>query len=157
MTTSLTLVDDIMDVMHAAFDPAFGEAWNRRQVSDALAMPSTHALIIDDKGSVSTAGGCPARAAGFSLTRAAADEEELLLIAVRPEHRGQGLGSALISKLFEAAHARGTRRLFLEMRCDNPAVHLYRTAGFEPVGRRLAYYQQADGSRADAITFARSL
>lgn len=39
------LVDRIMAVMDAAFDPAYGEAWNRRQITDALVLPSTHALI----------------------------------------------------------------------------------------------------------------
>ncbi|MEO0057507.1 MAG: hypothetical protein RIT17_960, partial [Pseudomonadota bacterium] len=32
-------IDRIMAVMEAAFDPAYGEAWNRRQVADALSMP----------------------------------------------------------------------------------------------------------------------
>ena len=29
-------IDRIMEVMALAFDPAFGEAWTRRQVVDAL-------------------------------------------------------------------------------------------------------------------------
>ena len=35
-------LDRIMAVMDAAFDPAWAEAWTRRQVGDSLALPSTH-------------------------------------------------------------------------------------------------------------------
>ena len=47
MTPCPHLIDRIMVVMEAAFDPAFGEAWNRRQVADALTLSSTHALVVD--------------------------------------------------------------------------------------------------------------
>ena len=52
MSVSATTIDRIMAVMEAAFDPAYGEAWNRRQVTDALAMPNTHALAVDADGAV---------------------------------------------------------------------------------------------------------
>lgn len=150
------LVDAIMQVMDAAFDPTYGEAWNRRQVADALAMPNTHALIIDREGA--PVEGSNGRApAGFVLTRNGADEEELLLIAVAPEYRGSGLGKALIELLFAAARSRATNRIFLEMRRGNPAEHLYRKSGFEPIGERPNYYRTSDGSRIDAITFGRSI
>lgn len=145
-----------MQVMDAAFEPAFGEAWNRRQVSDALILPSTHALLIDEDGAIIT-GESAARPAGFVLSRHAADEEELLLIAVTPDFRGRGLGQVLIDRLFEAAATRGVRKVFLEMRRGNPAIHLYHKVGFEPVGERPNYYKMQDGSRIDAITFARCL
>nr|WP_298928983.1 GNAT family N-acetyltransferase [uncultured Erythrobacter sp.] len=156
MTPCPRQIDAIMQVMEAAFDPAYGEAWNRKQVSDALTMPSTHALLIDDDGGVidDPAG---ADAAGFVMTRHAADEEELLLIAVHPERRRKGLGAQLIETLFDTARTRGTGRIFLEMRRDNPAEHLYRRTGFEPIGKRPNYYRMTDGSRVDAITFGRSI
>ncbi|MEL6237194.1 MAG: GNAT family N-acetyltransferase [Pseudomonadota bacterium] len=153
------LTDRIMEVMDKAFDPAFGEAWNRRQIKDALALPSTHALIINAHGQEITAlGSAPAGVpAGFVLSRHAADEEELLLIAVLPNQRGRGLGQALIDRLFEAATARGVTRIFLEMRRGNPAMHLYHKVGFEPIGERPNYYKTADGNLIDAITFARAI
>lgn len=156
MTPCPDLVSRIMMVMEAAFDPAYGEAWNRRQISDALTMPSTHAMIIDADGEPIPAN--PAEAigrspAGFVLTRKAADEEELLLIAVIPEHRRRGLGERLIRHLFESARARATSRIFLEMRRGNPAIHLYEKVGFKPIGKRPNYYRLANGGRVDAITF----
>lgn len=145
-----------MTVMEAAFDPAYGEAWNRSQVSDALALPSTHAAVIGADGDLiegETQQSAPCEPAGFVLTRSGADEEELLLIAVAPEFRKRGLGQTLIDRLLTAAKARGTGRIFLEMRRGNPAVHLYQKVGFEPIGQRPNYYKHADGSTVDAITF----
>ena len=149
------LVQAIMRVMEGAFDPAFGEAWNKRQIGDALVLPSTHALLINTKGELVERGGDDL--AGFVLSRHAADEEELLLIAVLPEHRALGLGEALVDRLFEAAASRGVTRVFLEMRRGNPAIHLYHKVGFEPIGERPNYYKMEDGTRIDAITFARAL
>lgn len=150
------LLSPIMEVMEAAFDPAYGEAWNRRQVSDALALHHTHALVVDEQG-VQLTGTDTSRPAGFVMTRCAADEEELLLIAVSPYFRRRGLGSILIERLVDQAAARGVRRIFLEMRRGNPAVHLYRKAGFEPIGKRPNYYRLASGDKVDAITFGRSV
>lgn len=158
MTASPALLDRIMAVMEAAFDPAYGEAWNRRQVADALDMPGTHALVADATGALipDNADVAP-DPAGFVLTRHVLDEEELLLIAVTPEARRQGVGAALIEQLFAVARTRGTARVFLEMRRGNPAIHLYHKFGFEPIGERRNYYRMANGERLDAITFARSI
>ncbi|MBI1403096.1 MAG: GNAT family N-acetyltransferase [Porphyrobacter sp.] len=152
------LLDRIMTVMEAAFDPAYGEAWNRRQVADALALPNTHALVVDAEGAPIAEGRASSRApAGFVLSRAVLDEEELLLIAVVPGARRRGLGAILINHLFDAARTRGITRLYLEMRRGNPALHLYRKLGFEPIGERPNYYRMANGERIDAITFGCSI
>ncbi len=153
---SQTLVDSLMQVMEAAFDPAFGEAWNRRQVSDALILPSTHALLVDESGALISEP-FDITPAGFILSRHAADEEELLLIAVSPNHRGRGLGQKLIHRFFAHSAQRGVVRIFLEMRRGNPAIHLYQKVGFKAIGERPNYYKMQDGRRIDAITFARTL
>jgi ribosomal-protein-alanine N-acetyltransferase len=144
-------VDRIMAVMEAAFDPAFGEAWTRRQVEDSLALPGTHYLLLGADKRVPAPG---ARAAGFTLSRGVLDEEELLLIAVRPELRGRGIGGALLTRFVADARARGATRLFLEMRDGNPAEALYRRHGFDGIGRRRNYYRRGNGPPLDAITFA---
>lgn len=156
------LVDRIMAVMEAAFDPAYGEGWNRRQVADALTLSSSHAMVVDAAGApIPSCGDDPARPdsapAGFVLTRHVLDEEELLLIAVVPGARRRGVGAALIEHLFAEARTRGVTRVFLEMRRGNPAIELYRKFGFEPIGERRNYYRMANGERVDAITFARSI
>ncbi|SMQ59160.1 ribosomal-protein-alanine N-acetyltransferase [Altererythrobacter xiamenensis] len=145
------LIDQIMMVMEQAFDPIWGEAWNRNQVAGALAMPTTYAILVDAGGRHTGPMGPPA--AGFVLSRNAPGEEELLLIAVSPDHRRKGLGKILIEELAKAARSRGAERIFLEMRSNNPAESLYRLAGFEPIGKRKNYYLKSDGERLDAITF----
>lgn len=146
-------IDRIMAVMESAFDPAYAEAWTRRQVSDALILPNTYYLLASADGNEPQDGQA---AEGFVLSRGALDEEELLLIAVHPEHRGRGLGAALLKRFIAAAEARGAARLFLEMRDGNPADSLYRRAGFQPVGRRRSYYRGAAKGPIDAITYART-
>jgi ribosomal-protein-alanine N-acetyltransferase len=160
MSVSPDHIARIMAVMEEAFDPAFGEAWNRRQITDALAMPSTKVLVVDQNGDPipdESANGSAPASAGFVMTRKAADEEELLLIGVSPQFRRQGLGESLIHRLFETAKAGGTRRIFLEMRQGNPAIHLYEKVGFKPIGQRPNYYRLANGERVDAITFGRAI
>ena len=145
-------LDRIMAVMEAAFDPAFGEAWTRRQIGDALVLPNTYFLLAGPDGQAPGEG---EDAVGFVLSRGAADEEELLLIAVDPRRRGRGIGTKLLERFIAEARGRGAERLFLEMREGNPAESLYRRHGFAPVGRRRAYYRRGTGRPLDAITFAR--
>ena len=91
-------------------------------------------------------------AAGFSLSRAVADEAELLLIAVDPDRQGHGAGSLLLRHFIAAARAHGASRMHLEVRDGNPAVALYQRSGFLPAGRRRNYYKGPDGERYDAVT-----
>jgi ribosomal-protein-alanine N-acetyltransferase len=147
-------LDRIMRIMDAAFDPAWGEAWNRRQVSDSLAFSHTHYHLIAPDGSEAEG---TKEAVGFTMTRAAPGEEELLLVAVMPHHRGRGLGETLIRRAIGGARSRGAERLFLETRDNNPAIHLYRSIGFQAIGIRKEYYNASGGRKLDAITFAYQL
>jgi ribosomal-protein-alanine N-acetyltransferase len=144
-------LDQIMAVMEEAFDPRWGEAWNRRQVRDALTTPNTHYLLAHIDGDTDQN---PGSATGFLLSRAAPGEEEILLLAVRPEQRRSGVASRLVETFKAAAAVRGAERIFLEVRENNPAIAFYRLHHFYPVGRRRDYYRQIDGTRLDAITFA---
>ena len=147
-------IDRIMQVMEAAFDPRFGEAWTYHQVADALRFPHCRYLLIAPDGSFPTGAH---KVAGFTLSRRVLDEEELLLIAIAPDFRGRGLGHRLLAHFIATARELGVARLFLEMRANNTAAILYRTVGFEPVGRRRHYYRTISGHPIDAITFAMSL
>lgn len=146
-------LDRIMAVMRSAFDPAYGEAWNRLQVSDALALPNTHYILAGADGEAPGEG---EPAVGFALSRSVLEDEELLLLAVDPACRGRGIGTALLARFIRDAHDRGTTRLLLEMRDGNPAASLYRRAGFEPIGRRRNYYRGGSKGPLDAITYLRS-
>ena len=144
MIVPLDDLDRIMAVMNAAFDPEFGEAWNRRQVEDALVIGNCH-YGLDFAG---------ADCAGFFLSRTGADEEELLLLAVTPERRGCGHGARLLERFLAEARARGATRALLEMRQGNPAEQLYLRRQFAQIGCRPNYYRGTNGIRIDALTFA---
>jgi len=148
------MLDAIMGVMHAGFDPAYGEAWTRRQIGDALSFPSTRCLLADAHGDEPRD---PAAAVGFALSRFVSDEEELLLIAVLPQWRGRGIGQALLDRLEQAAIERGVTRMFLEMRKNNDAGHFYRRNGYEQVGLRRDYYRRGTLGPIDALTFAKQI
>ena len=143
-----------MEVMEAAFDPAYGEAWNRKQVSDALLMPGTHLLLADRSGNEPDP---VTDTVAFAMTRGAVDDEELLLIAVHPAHRQCGIGARLINRMVTEARKREVQRIFLEMRDGNPAERLYLRCGFEQVGRRRNYYRRGQNGPLDALTFARTV
>jgi [ribosomal protein S18]-alanine N-acetyltransferase len=132
--------------MDRAFDPAFGEAWNQGQCLGILSLPDTW-LTFAEMDSVPV---------GFALSRFLIDEAELLLLAVLPEQRRQGVARALIEHTAAASATRGGHRLLLEVRADNEAFHLYCQAGFDEIGRRKDYYRGPSGLR-DAITLARPL
>lgn len=147
-------MDALMGVMETAFEPLWREAWTRAQVASSLMMPTTHVIFADADGAP------PASAeavAGFLMSRAAPGEEELLLVGVAPDHRGRGVGQALLDRFAQAARARGAEKLFLEMRANNPAERLYRKCGYAPIGRRVGYYRTTEGERIDAITFGKDL
>ena len=136
-------LEAMMAIMHASFEPIYGEAWSSAQLGATLAMPGCW-------GRLALIG---TQQAGFSLCRAAGPEVELLLIAVSPQARRQGIGQRLLLRAQEDAVARGATEIFLEVREDNHAAkYLYERAGFSQVGRRPDYYSGKDGSRRAAIT-----
>jgi [ribosomal protein S18]-alanine N-acetyltransferase len=142
-------LDDVMELMDAAFGSRFGEAWTRSQCAGILPMTGVSLVLARDADS---------RAAiGFSLSRTVSDESELLLLAVDPAHHRHGIGARLLEDFMQRARDGGVARVHLEVRDGNPAVEMYRSAGFRPVGRRRNYYHAPDGSRFDALTFAQDL
>lgn len=147
-------IDRIMAVMQTAFDPEYGEAWNRRQVEDALLLGNCHYLLAGDDGEAPAGDAAASDVAGFTLSRHGFGEEELLLFAVAPSFRRRGIGRRLLERFAAAAQGRGARRLLLEMRRGNEAEALYLAHGFRQIGLRPNYYRTLSGPRIDAITFA---
>ena len=138
---------EVMGVMESAFGDTFGEAWTRSQLAGILPMAGVSLILAR-----STDGRC----SGFSLARRVADEAELLLLAVTRDQRRRGIGRMLLDHFLAEAREHRLARVHLEVREGNPAVAMYRGLGFEPVGRRRAYYLGGDGRRHDAITLSRA-
>ena len=95
---------------------------------------------------------------GFAVSRMAADEAEILSIAVAGSHRGRGLSRDLLLTHLGHLAGRGVRTVFLEVEENNqPARRLYERAGFGIVGRRERYYQQPGGEQLNALLMRRDL
>lgn len=103
---------------------------------------------------------CDARRkiAGFAMLRLAADEAELITIAVDPKWRSKGVGVALMRAVFADLRMTPAKKLFLEVAADNPAaLRLYAKLGFARLSERHGYYERPDGGKATAIVMARDL
>ncbi len=140
-------LDQVMDVMNAAFDPSYGEAWTRAQCAGILPMTGVTLTLAHEADTP----------LGFSLSRQVADEAELMLLAVVPAARGHGIGTSLVRHFLQGARAADLRKLHLEVRDGNPAVSLYRQHGFQVEGRRSKYYKGPDGQFFDALTMVRRI
>lgn len=114
-------------------------------ISQVLDMPGTFGLVARHQnfGSI----------IGFSLARVVADGCELLSLGVAPEYRANGAGAQLLQTSMARAVSDEARWFFLEVAEDNKAaLRLYWGHGLEKVGYRLNYYQNADGSKTNALT-----
>jgi ribosomal-protein-alanine acetyltransferase len=79
---------------------------------------------------------------GFLIGRSAADEFEILNMAVSRAHRRMGIGSNLLESALEFSRNAGSARAYLEVRASNaPAISLYARHGFTECGRRAQYYR----------------
>jgi ribosomal-protein-alanine N-acetyltransferase len=115
-----------MAAIHAASFPP-RERWGEDAMRLQLELPGAFGLI-DARG-------------GFVLARVAADEAEILSIAVMPKARQAGLGRTLLTAAMAEARARGAAAMFLEVAAANVAARaLYAQAGFRDVGTRPNYY-----------------
>jgi [ribosomal protein S18]-alanine N-acetyltransferase len=84
---------------------------------------------------------------GFIFSRCAADEAEILSVAIAPGWKGRGLSRQLLDLHLRRLAGIGARSVYLEVGQSNaPACRLYRRAGFREVGRRQGYYD--DGATA---------
>lgn len=89
---------------------------------------------------------------GFVISRIAADEAEILTIAVAHRYRKLHIGRTLLGEHISRLNRRAVRHVFLEVAEDNEAaLKLYHRAGFNHVGARKSYYPKADGGRVSAL------
>lgn len=119
-----------------AFEPIGERPWTGRDIAELLASPGAAGLLLRIDG----------KDAGFAVWRTAADEAELLTIAVQLDRRRHGHGGALLEGVIARARASGASKLFLEVGVDNAAARsLYSQIGFVEVGRRTDYYKRHFG------------
>ena len=101
--------------------------------------------------------GIDAPLSGFLIIRPAQDQAELLTITTAPDKRGLGLAKSLLQAGEIKLAEQGIEVIFLEVAEDNmAALVLYKNMGYQPIGRRPAYYKREAG-RVAALTFRKTL
>lgn len=124
---------------------AFRRGWGQDEFERLLADKAVRAHVASE--------GPRATPMGFVLSHAVAPEAEILSIAIRADRRGQGLGAALLQHHLSRLASEGITISFLEVEEMNAAaLGLYRSFGYEVVGRRRGYYE---GGAADALVLRR--
>jgi len=89
---------------------------------------------------------------GFVIARTAADEAEILTIAVARQARRIGLGRSLMDAVLRHLHSERIGSLFLEVSESNAAaIALYHKLGFHHVASRPDYYAKKAGGHDAAI------
>jgi [ribosomal protein S18]-alanine N-acetyltransferase len=127
---------------------SFQRGWSDGEVEQLLIERNVRAHRIQVGGKL----------VGFILSRLAADEAEILSVAVAQGARGRGLAGKLLSLHLRALAGLGVRTVFLEVGEDNmSACRLYARSGFGEVGRREGYYPNAAGAPTAALVLRRDL
>jgi ribosomal-protein-alanine N-acetyltransferase len=135
--------------LHAeSFGPLGERMWTRQDLAELVVLPGVAGLLLQVDGDD----------AGLAVCQVAADEAELLTLAVRPAHRRRGGARRLLAAVIDHVRKSGAQTLFLEVGVDNPAARsLYESQGFRAVGERRAYYQRGQGPPADGVVMRLTL
>jgi ribosomal-protein-alanine N-acetyltransferase len=119
----------VLDVEHESFT----NPWTREMYSWELQNRSVCHIFVVRTPECAVAGFC-----AFWLVF---DEIHINNLAVRPELRGRGIGTALLHHVIAEAATLGARRATLEVRASNEgARRLYERLGFYVAGTRKNYY-----------------
>jgi ribosomal-protein-alanine N-acetyltransferase len=86
---------------------------------------------------------------GYLIVSRYVDAWHVMNVAVDPEHRGRGIATMLLDRLFEVTVDDSRRGYTLEVRVsNNTAIRLYERLGFRARGVRRGYYTD---NREDAL------
>lgn len=137
----------IMPVMDCAFDPHYSEAWTLEQCQSTLLLPGTHLIAAIKNDHV----------VGFAFWMSVVENSELLLLAVDPALKGQGIGRYLMDHWIQHCSHHKAKHLFLEVRENNNALDFYKLFKFDVIGTRTNYYKCSDGKQLSALTMKKAL
>ncbi len=136
--------------VHAA---SFASDWSEEEIGAFLRDPNVFCLVARRANVFGTKSPI-----GFVLVRMAADEAEILTVAVAPPHRGRGLGRQLVETALRRLYGERIAACFLEVDGGNvAALALYRRLGFATVGKRKGYYRAGSKPGADALVMRADL
>jgi len=117
--------------------------WSRSMFAGELAKPSSICLGAFDLD------GDSGKLVGYLIVSRYVDAWHVMNVAVDPAHRGRGLATMLLERLFELTADDIRRGYTLEVRVSNAtAIGLYERLGFQARGIRRGYYTD---NREDAL------
>lgn len=125
-------LDDVLIIEHRSFTTP----WSLALFRSELKHEGSHLLVArsDD---------LPNTIVGYVGYRVVVDEMHIVIVAVDPVRRRQGIATQMIAQAMSHARDRGCSRATLEVRASNmEAQKLYFRHGFAPVGTRPGYYMR---------------
>jgi [ribosomal protein S18]-alanine N-acetyltransferase len=141
------------DVLSEIHGEVFSRGWTPAEFEALLAQDGVHALVAVRWPLLGRPG-----PVGFVLYRIAADDSEILSIAVSPACRGRGIARRLMEEALRHLYRERVATLHLEVDAGNePALGLYRRLDFEQVGARPGYYARSAGTPRGALVMRRQL
>jgi [ribosomal protein S18]-alanine N-acetyltransferase len=133
----LDLVD--LNAIETIEQRAYPTPWSRSMFASELAKPTSICLGAFEGEDL----------VGYVVNSRYVDAWHVMNVAVDPEHRGRGIATALLERLFELTRDDERRGYTLEVRVSNEdAIRLYEKLGFESRGTRRGYYTD---NREDAL------
>jgi ribosomal-protein-alanine N-acetyltransferase len=122
---------------------SYATPWSRSMFAGELAKPSSICLGAFE------AEGESGSLCGYLIVSRYVDAWHVMNVAVAPEHRGRGIATMLLERLFEVTAEDERRGYTLEVRVSNAtAIALYERLGFQARGIRRGYYTD---NREDAL------
>jgi ribosomal-protein-alanine N-acetyltransferase len=122
---------------------AYPTPWSRSMFASELAKPTSICLGAYDVD------GEAGKLCGYLIVSRYVDAWHVMNVATDPEHRGRGIATMLLERLFELTADDARRGYTLEVRVSNAtAIALYERVGFEARGIRRGYYTD---NREDAL------
>ena len=123
---------------------AYPTPWSRSMFAGELSKPASLCL-----GAFEADGGEAGRLVGYLIVSRYVDAWHVMNVAVDPDHRGRGIATDLLERLFSLTADDGRRGYTLEVRVSNEtAIRLYERLGFIARGIRRGYYTD---NREDAL------
>jgi ribosomal-protein-alanine N-acetyltransferase len=129
-------VGDIQRVLQLEISCFASDPWPRQAFESFVDRAGVTFVVAEEPGAEQGV-------VGYAVLIRAADEAEILNLAVAPDRRRDGIGGSLLDSVVDSAVRDGVRTFYLEVRESNQAARrLYERHGFAAVGRRRGYYQR---------------
>jgi len=130
-----------LDAIEQIEKRSYPTPWSRSMFAGELAKPSSICLGAYDADTEELV--------GYLIISRYVDAWHVMNVAVDPDHRGRGVGTMLLERLFELTADDARRGYTLEVRVSNAtAIRLYERLGFRARGVRRGYYTD---NREDAL------